>query len=62
MKRQKAKEQQEIMTLKEAAGLLRLHFMTVYKLTRKGKIPAKRVGGQWRFSRQRLTEWVREGR
>ena len=47
-----------IMTLSEVATYLGLHVMTVYKLTREGRVPAAKVGGQWRFKRDILDEWL----
>ena len=47
-----------IMTLREVAGYLGLHVMTVYKLTREGRVPAAKIGGQWRFKRDVLDEWL----
>ncbi len=48
----------QIMTLHEVANYLGLHVMTVYKLTREGRVPAAKVGGQWRFKRDVLDEWL----
>jgi len=48
----------ELMTTREVAAYLRLAPATVYKLAQAGKIPAVKVGGQWRFSRQSLDEWL----
>lgn len=47
-----------IMTLREVAKYLGLHVMTVYKLTREGRVPAAKIGGQWRFKRDILDEWL----
>ncbi len=47
-----------IMTLREVAKYLGLHVMTVYKLTREGRVPAAKIGGQWRFKRDVLDEWL----
>ena len=47
-----------IMTLQEVAQYLGLHVMTVYKLTRQGRVPAAKIGGQWRFKRDVLEEWL----
>ena len=47
-----------LMTTKEAAEYLRLNYMTVYKLAQRGKIPATKVGGNWRFKREILDEWI----
>lgn len=46
------------MTAKEAAEYLRLNYMTVYKLAQKGKIPATKVGGNWRFKKDILDDWL----
>ena len=48
----------QVMTLREVAGYLGLHVMTVYKLTREGRIPSAKIGGQWRFKRNVLDEWL----
>ena len=47
-----------LMTTKEAAEYLRLNYMTVYKLAQKGKIPATKVGGNWRFKKEILDDWI----
>ena len=52
------KKSQDIMTLQEVAKYLGLHAMTVYKLTREGRMPAAKIGGQWRFKRDVLNEWL----
>lgn len=51
-------KRQQIMTLREVAGYLGLHVMTVYKLTREGRVPAAKIGGQWRFKRDVLDQWL----
>jgi excisionase family DNA binding protein len=49
---------QELMTVKEAASYLRLKNSTLYKLAQKGKVPASKVGGAWRFSKKMLDDWL----
>ena len=49
---------EQIMTLREVAKYLGLHIMTVYKLTREGRVPAAKIGGQWRFKRDVLDGWL----
>ncbi len=46
------------MTIKEAAEYLRLNYMTVYRLAQKGTVPASKVGGNWRFKREIIDEWL----
>ena len=58
MKRNGIVKKTQIMTLREVAKYLGLHVMTVYKLTREGRVPAAKIGGQWRFKRDILDEWL----
>ena len=51
-------KQTQIMTLREVAKYLGLHVMTVSKLTREGRVPGAKIGGQWRFKRDVLEEWL----
>lgn len=48
------------MTVKEAAQYLKLNHMTVYRLAQKRRIPASKVGGAWRFSKDILDDWLME--
>ena len=50
--------QHELMNVKEAANYLRLNYMTVYKLAQRGRIPAFKVGGNWRFKKDILDDWL----
>jgi len=47
-----------LMTIKEAAQYLKLNYMTLYKLAQKGKIPASKVGGNWRFKQEVIDQWL----
>jgi excisionase family DNA binding protein len=47
-----------LMTVKEAASYLQLNYMTVYRLIEKGSIPAIRVGGNWRFKKEMVDDWL----
>lgn len=49
---------QELMTIKEAANYLRISSSTIYKLVEKGRIPASKVGGAWRFKKDVLDDWL----
>lgn len=49
-----------IMTVREVAGYLRMHEMTIYRMARQGEIPAYKVGNRWRFNRGRIEDWLRE--
>ena len=48
-----------LMTVEEAAQYLRFHPSTVYRLARLGKLPAVKVGKQWRLDRDTLEGWLR---
>ena len=51
----------EILDVEGAATLLAVSSSTIYSLARQGKIPATRVGREWRFSRANLIQWVANG-
>ncbi len=46
-----------VMTVHEVSEYLKLAESTVYRLAREGQLPARKVGGMWRFSRAVLDEW-----
>lgn len=50
-----------IMTVGEVAAYLRCHTATIYRLLRNGQIPAFKVGSDWRFNRDTIDKWMREG-
>jgi excisionase family DNA binding protein len=51
-----------VTTAEEAARHLRVHIKSLYRLAQEGKVPARKVGGQWRFHIQTLDEWLKSGR
>lgn len=52
--------QKSLMDFKEAKGYLKISRATLYRLLHGSKIPASKVGGQWRFRRERLNKWLEE--
>ncbi len=50
--------QPEILTLKEAANLLRLSERALYDLARGRRLPAAQLGGKWLFPRAALLLWL----
>lgn len=48
----------EIMGITQVAEYLNIHRMTLYDLVRERKIPAFKVGGQWRFRKELLEKWI----
>lgn len=50
----------QVMTSVEAAEYLKMHVKTVCRLAKEGKIPARKVGSEWRFLRTVLDNWLAE--
>jgi len=48
----------ELMTPDEAASYLRVTKKTIYRLARLGRMPATKVGQQWRFHKVKVDEWL----
>ena len=53
-------QNKEIMTTKEVAEYLNVHPLTVHKYAREGKIPAFKIGTDWRFHKRYIERWIRE--
>jgi len=47
----------EILTVADVAEYLKVHPSTIYKLLKARKLPAFRMGSDWRFSRNQIDEW-----
>jgi excisionase family DNA binding protein len=50
--------QSDILTVDEAAELLKIPRSSVYKLAQQKRIPAQKVGRHWRFHRETLINWI----
>ena len=50
--------QSDILTVDEAAALLKIPRSSVYKLAQQGKIPGQKVGRHWRFYRPKLVQLI----
>ncbi len=50
----------EVLTIKDVAGLLKLAEKTVYSMAQLGELPAFRIRGHWRFKRVDLDRWIEE--
>ncbi|MGA2466858.1 MAG: helix-turn-helix domain-containing protein [Thermodesulfobacteriota bacterium] len=44
--------------VKQVAKYLDVSEITIYRLTAKGEIPAKKVGAQWRFVKAEVDRWL----
>jgi hypothetical protein len=53
------KELNDVLTLTEAAALLRVHPVTLRKRAVAWAVPHRRLGAEWRFSRMVLSDWIR---
>ena len=49
-----------VMTVKDLSEYLRVHSSTVYKLLRRGEVPAFRIGSDWRFNAEVIDRWCLE--
>ncbi len=50
----------EIMTSRDVAEYLHIHPLTVHKYAREGKIPAFKIGTDWRFHKKHIERWIKE--
>lgn len=50
----------EILTAREVADYLNIHPFTVHKYAREGKIPAFKIGTDWRFHKKYIERWIKE--
>ncbi|OGF09255.1 MAG: hypothetical protein A2W00_07320 [Candidatus Eisenbacteria bacterium RBG_16_71_46] len=48
----------EILTLEEVAHYLRLKPQTIYKWAQERRIPAVKLGKEWRFRRSIIDRWL----
>jgi excisionase family DNA binding protein len=50
--------EQPYLTVDDVAKRFGVNVTTVYRLVQRGRLPAFKIGNQWRFSQTRLEEWV----
>jgi excisionase family DNA binding protein len=50
------------LTTEEVLEYLQVNLRTVYRLIKAGKIPAVRVGRQWRFRKRDIDQWLNSSR
>jgi excisionase family DNA binding protein len=50
----------EILTIRDVAGLLKIGEKTAYTMAQSGDLPGFKVRGQWRFRRADLDAWIRK--
>ena len=50
----------EFLTPEEASKYLRVNKRTIYRWVHDGRVPCRRVGKQWRFSKEELDQWSKK--
>jgi excisionase family DNA binding protein len=50
----------EVLTLEEVADYLHVHQSTVYRLLKNRRIPAFKMGSDWRFNQASIEQWVKK--
>jgi len=48
-----------LLTTKDVQDLIKVDRSTIYRMAEDGRIPAIKVGRQWRFPEDEITEWLR---
>jgi len=48
----------DVLDVSDLATMLRIHPVTVRLKAASGEIPGRQIGNRWRFSRQRIMEWL----
>ena len=51
----------EILTATMLADYLQCHLSTIYRLAKQGKIPHFRLGGDFRFKKTAIEQWIESG-
>jgi len=51
----------DVLTSAEAAAFLKVGNRTVLDEAKRGRLPGRRVGKEWRFSRKVLEQWLASG-
>jgi excisionase family DNA binding protein len=53
----KSSSPRKVLTVKDVADYLQVHTSTIYRLLRRKRIPAFKVGTDWRFNIESIDEW-----
>lgn len=52
--------QENLLTAEQVAQYLKVDKFTIYRLVTQKKIPAFKVGNQWRFKKSMIDAWLHE--
>ena len=55
-------QEDQLLTVEQAADLLSLSVPTIYTLVSKNQLPVNKRGKRLYFSKQEITSWIKEGR
>jgi len=50
--------QEKLLTIEQVATYLKVDKFTVYRLVKQKKLPAFKVGSQWRFKKKLVDDWL----
>ena len=48
----------DLLTAKQVGEYLQLSQRSIYRLLERGELPATKIGGQWRFRKAAIDEWI----
>lgn len=48
---------EKYITVDELSEYLRVHKITIYRMLKQRKLPAFRIGGDWRFNLETIKQW-----
>jgi excisionase family DNA binding protein len=51
--------QENLLTIEQVAQYLTVDKLTIYRLVTQQRIPAFKVGNQWRIKREMLEDWLK---
>jgi excisionase family DNA binding protein len=51
-----------VMTIGELSEYLKISTSSLYKLAQQGKVPGQKIGKHWRFHKEAIDQWLREGK
>jgi excisionase family DNA binding protein len=50
-------DESKVMTVKELSDYLKVHPSTIYRQLKRGRLPAFKVGSDWRFNIESIDRW-----
>ena len=50
----------DVLTVQELAGYLRIKPLTIYRFAECGKLPGFKIGSRWRFKKNSIDQWIRD--